>query len=162
VAFGAFTGLSVPYALAQWWGRSAPAFGVAVASAGLVGVACSVLVYAATRRASWRASRVTSLFAMTSAVGGIATVLWASSVAGTPLPHHPGLLLALAGLVAIESAVARHGRPGLVPIGLAMILAFGDVSGIALTFGLTLLLLAVLRHEFKLREAFFTDAGPPR
>jgi formate dehydrogenase iron-sulfur subunit len=56
------------------------ALGVSVAATGVIGVACSVLIYTRTRRASWTVPAVAAKFALTAAVCGAATVLWMSSV----------------------------------------------------------------------------------
>src|SRR5204862_3024824 len=53
VAFGAFTGLAVPYALALMLQiEHVELLGVAVAVSGVVGLACSVMIYATTHRRS--------------------------------------------------------------------------------------------------------------
>jgi formate dehydrogenase iron-sulfur subunit len=86
VAFGAFTGLALPYAfvialMPEALGSGATrALGVSVAATGVVGVSCSVLIYTRTRRASWTVPAVATKFALTAAACGVATVLWMSSV----------------------------------------------------------------------------------
>src|SRR5207248_3383909 len=88
VAFGAFTGLAVPYALARWLpagSRAVAVLGGVVAASGLAGVFCSVMVYATTHRSSWRAGVVGWKFGLTTAVCGLATVAWASEVSSRPL-----------------------------------------------------------------------------
>lgn len=86
LAFGVFTALAVPYAFVL---GAAPAMlgstatqwlGGAVAVAGVVGVACSVLIYARTRRASWSLPSVAAKFTLTAAICGLAAVLWMMSV----------------------------------------------------------------------------------
>ena len=86
VAFGAFTGLALPYAFVI---AVAPdvldpvvtrALGLAVAATGVLGVACSVLIYTRTRRASWTTRSVAAKFALTAVICGGATVLWMSSI----------------------------------------------------------------------------------
>jgi Fe-S-cluster-containing dehydrogenase component/DMSO reductase anchor subunit len=87
VAFGAFTGLAVPYAallvLADGGvpGGALRGLGVAVAATGAVGVACSVLIYTRTRRESWSVPSVAAKFTLTAAIGGVAGVLWLAAVA---------------------------------------------------------------------------------
>ena len=128
VAFGTFTGLAVPYALvlatlpvdstaARW-------LGVAVAGVGVAGVACSVLIYTRTRRASWTVPSVATKFALTAAACGVATVLWMSTVSAlvgtgeSQLDLAGGtdrsLFLAVAALMAVkltgEAAGFRHLR----------------------------------------------------
>ncbi len=89
VAFGAFTGLAIPYAfvilaMPEALGSSATrALGLSVAATGVVGVACSVLIYTRTRRASWTVPAVAAKFGITAAACGVATVLWMSSVGGS-------------------------------------------------------------------------------
>jgi Fe-S-cluster-containing dehydrogenase component/DMSO reductase anchor subunit len=143
VAFGAFTGLAGPYALALWLGRPMPVLGAAVAVSGVVGVGCSVMIYAVTRRPAWRAPVVAWQFARTSAVCGLATVLWASAVAGTPLAHQRPVLVVLAVLMIPKVAA-------LAVIAGAFVLPA--------VVGLTLVLGAIVWSELSNRLAFFTSA----
>src|SRR5206468_5632638 len=89
VAFGLFTSLAAPYALVVWLEPTADhatlprLLGGAVALTGIVGVACSVLIYSTTHRSSWRPGVVATRFASTAAVCGLATVIWASELAAT-------------------------------------------------------------------------------
>jgi Fe-S-cluster-containing dehydrogenase component/DMSO reductase anchor subunit len=124
VAFGAFTGLAVPYALLVGLGPFAdarfagPALGAVVALSGILGVACSVCIYTTTHRSSWRPAPVTAKFGLTAAAAGIATVVWATNVSsavrgGDGLGGvERTLLLALAAVVAVklagEATVLRH------------------------------------------------------
>jgi formate dehydrogenase iron-sulfur subunit len=71
-----------------------------VAAAGLAGVACSVRVYVVTRRSAWRASISTPFFLLTSAVGGLATVWWATLASAV-----------VSGSTATDDAFAALGRP---------------------------------------------------
>ena len=86
VAFGLFTGLAVPYAAvlaiepAAIGPSATRAAGVAVAVTGTLGVVCSVLIYSRTRRASWSFASVATKFVLTAAAGGVAAVLWMSTV----------------------------------------------------------------------------------
>jgi len=127
VAFGAFTGLAVPYALVLWLTRSADRqalpqlLGAAVALFGIAGVLCSVLIYTTTHRSSWRPVAVASKFGFSAAVCGLATVIWASNVSaivggisgleGPALVEHR-LLVILAVLMMVkligEASVFRH------------------------------------------------------
>ena len=75
VTFGAFTGLAVPYAVLRW-----PVLGIAAALCGVVGVACSVMIYVVTGRAKWRARRVAVSFLRTTVAGGLATVWWTETL----------------------------------------------------------------------------------
>ena len=69
VAFGAFAALAVPYAVLG--GRTLE---VAVGVAGVAGVACSVLLYARTRRRWWSTPRTAFRFGATTALCGAAAV----------------------------------------------------------------------------------------
>jgi Fe-S-cluster-containing dehydrogenase component/DMSO reductase anchor subunit len=190
VAFGAFTGLAVPYALVLWLGpgssRALPTvLGAAVAASGLAGVACSVLIYTTTHRASWRPATVTSKFGLTAAVGGLATVMWASTVSavarGGPQVavgrSLPVLLAALMVLkLAAEAAWMRLPHPQLRPTTMGR-LATGLAGGVVLPLLLagiggqptwlgvvvaTLALVGVVAGELLERSLFFTTASPPR
>jgi Fe-S-cluster-containing dehydrogenase component len=76
VAFGAFTGLAVP--AARWPGLYLP-----TAAAGLVGVWCSVMIYAVTGR--WRPARIVASFTRTTAVGALAALFWPIALVAVPL-----------------------------------------------------------------------------
>ncbi len=93
LAFGAFAGLAVLFAL-----TGDPRLGAGVVAAGIAGVACSVMVYAATERECWRASVTGAKFALTAAVLGLATALVLHPAAAT------SLCLALAAATAIKLA----------------------------------------------------------
>jgi Fe-S-cluster-containing dehydrogenase component/DMSO reductase anchor subunit len=86
VAFGLFTGLAVPYAAvlaiepAAIGPGATRGAGVAVAICGTLGVICSVLIYSRTRRASWSFPSVATKFVLTAAAGGVAALLWMSTV----------------------------------------------------------------------------------
>ncbi len=88
VAFGAFTGVAVPYAVLvaaapSGLGDAIRALGVVVALLGVLGVACSVLIYTTTHRSSWRPLPVASKFTVTAAVCGVAAVVWATNLSET-------------------------------------------------------------------------------
>jgi formate dehydrogenase iron-sulfur subunit len=88
--------------------------GWVAAAAGLAAIACSVLVYAVTRRPWWRASLGAVRFACTAAVGALAGS--AAIVAITGEPSNPGAeravlavaLVALAGTVVGSERLARR------------------------------------------------------
>ena len=182
VAFGAFTGLAVPYALALVLKiEHVDVLGIMVAASGLVGLACSVMIYATTHRRSWRATTVAWKFGLTSAVCGLATVLWASAVSSRPIGRSALVSLALLVIVklAAEAAVA-HGAPvalrrttmGRVAAGLAGGVVFplllagttfadGRTSWLGAA-GFTLALLLLVAGELLERSLFFTTASPPR
>ena len=94
---------------------------------------------------------------MTAAAAGVATVLWASAVAGTPLAHEQALLLTVAGLITVEMLVTKPCGAGLTAVGLAILLAFSGEHWI----GMTVLLAAVVWNELSMRAAFFTDRASP-
>ncbi|HEV7887861.1 MAG TPA: DmsC/YnfH family molybdoenzyme membrane anchor subunit, partial [Acidimicrobiales bacterium] len=152
VAFGVFTALAGPYAAALWLGRPMPLLGGAVAASGVAGVGCSVMIYASTGRASWRASAVAWKFARTSVVCGLATVLWASAVAGAPLVQERPALIAIALLCLLP----RPRPAGLV--GLAVLAALAFALALPGVVGLTLVLAAVVWSELSERSSFFTTA----
>ncbi|MGZ4760596.1 MAG: DmsC/YnfH family molybdoenzyme membrane anchor subunit [Acidimicrobiales bacterium] len=84
VAFGLFASLAAADALATWTDASPPwrrGLAVAVAVTGVVGVSCSALIYAATRRRWWRLARSGPLFALTAAIGGGALLLVVATAA---------------------------------------------------------------------------------
>lgn len=107
-AFGGFTGLAVLYAAAVasrlrlppgWTG----ALGWLGAASGAAGVACSVMIYAATRRASWRVATVATKFGLTAVVCGSAALAWAAVVTTGPASARP-LLVLTAGAAALKLA----------------------------------------------------------
>lgn len=117
VAFGAFTGLAVPYAIALWLGWPSrdsvliESLGGAVALLGLAGVACSVLIYTTTHRWSWRPLNVSAKFVGTATILGLGTVLWATLLSAFARPSTNvasslttvrGLLFAMGGAGALK------------------------------------------------------------
>jgi formate dehydrogenase iron-sulfur subunit len=190
VAFGAFTGLAVPYAVVLWLGpsgsRTLPTvLGAAVAASGLAGVACSVLIYTTTHRASWRPATVTSKFGLTAAVCGLATVMWASFLSAgvgerPPVAVGRSLPLLLATLMVLKLAaeaawmclphpqlrattVRRFaiGLTGGVALPLMVVGIGGQPTWLAVAVA-TLALAGVVVGEFLERSLFFTTASPPR
>jgi formate dehydrogenase iron-sulfur subunit len=196
VAFGGFTAMASPYALLLWLGRpvegrTAPtALGGVAAVWGLAGVACSVMVYATTRRSSWRAPIVAAKFALTTAVCGLATVVWASVVSAmiagntganrARISSSRFLLLVLAVLLVVklagEVAGMRTSPPELGRTMAARLAAglVGALLVLLLLVGIgswptwpgvvvaTLMLGGVLVGELVERSMFFTAASPPR
>jgi formate dehydrogenase iron-sulfur subunit len=92
LAFGAFAGSAVLYTLLCWYasvdqriglpgvdavlrGKLVAGLGWAVASTGLGGILCSVMLYAVTRRRWWSAGRTIVRFGLTALVLGLATTL---------------------------------------------------------------------------------------
>jgi formate dehydrogenase iron-sulfur subunit len=84
VAFGLFAAAAVAYAAASFSGSGIErglheALRWTVATLGVVGIACSVAIYDATRRAWWTASITGFKFFLTAAVLGLATTIVTSS-----------------------------------------------------------------------------------
>jgi len=119
VAFGLFAMLAIAYAgasslslgslgaIGAGLGSVRDVLGWTVAALGLVGVACSVLIYHATRKAWWTASITGFKFFMTAALLGLAAAevtLAAAGVAGVALP--PGAP-AMYRLLVIAAAVIK-------------------------------------------------------
>ena len=88
LAFGIFAKLAVLYALGCWFASEAADWksqiaqqllllGWPVCIAGLVGVLCSAMIYAFTRKELWSSGQTATRFLLTSAVLGVATV-WVS------------------------------------------------------------------------------------
>lgn len=95
VAFGGFAGVAILYAAGNWLGPDAIVstpywqswLGWAVATSGLLGVFCSVMIYAFTQRTYWHFQITATKFFLTTAVLGIAAVwltLLAQSALGNP------------------------------------------------------------------------------
>ncbi len=82
VAFGVFAGAAVLYAAGNWFGletlgvNASLRTGIAwtVAASGIIGVLCSVMVYAFTQKAFWTFPLTATRFFLTTAVLGIAAV----------------------------------------------------------------------------------------
>lgn len=115
-AFGVFAGLASAYAALvaasggwlsrvigeppAWMAESTPTLGVVVSGLGLLGVFCSVMLYAVTGRRWWAVPRTTFRFFGTAAVLGTATSLVATTASV--------LFLSGGGLGADSVAVVRH------------------------------------------------------
>ncbi|HET6148126.1 MAG TPA: DmsC/YnfH family molybdoenzyme membrane anchor subunit [Polyangia bacterium] len=127
VALGAFAFAGLAYAgcvalgLVAW----APRAAAVAAGAGIAGVVCSVMVYAATKREHWRGSLTGLKFGLTTLVLGLATVLMVTTVAAlvaggagaapfssTPLFRQLGAALGISTLVKLgfELSILRHVR----------------------------------------------------
>ncbi|HET6810225.1 MAG TPA: DmsC/YnfH family molybdoenzyme membrane anchor subunit [Acidimicrobiales bacterium] len=119
VAFGGFTGLAVLYAAVVASRLRLPAgwtetLGWLAASSGATAVACSVMIYATTRRASWRVGTVASRFGLSGVVCGSAALAWAAVVTTGPGSARPLLVLVAAAAalkLAGEATVFLPGRP---------------------------------------------------
>ena len=194
VAFGAFTGLAVPYAaalLVGWPDNDAllRAMGAGVTAFGLCGLACSVLIYTTTHRASWRPLNVTAKFVGTAAILGSMTVAWATVITAFARPSVTAIdpadtrrLLAVVAVigvlkVTIELVAARRlhrqlrrfasVRFACGGIGVAMATALTASPAITSPnwFGaaaMTLTLVALGAGELAERMLFFTAASRPR
>lgn len=116
LAFGAFAAAASVYAatpllslagihISPAWSR---ALGAAVAVSGLLGVACSVMIYASTRRAFWNPAYTSLKFLLTSLVLGTPMALlirfvgWAFSSAGALDPICSQLCLGLIAAAAVK------------------------------------------------------------
>jgi Fe-S-cluster-containing dehydrogenase component/DMSO reductase anchor subunit len=75
VAFGLFAAAAIAYAAATVIGLDSAALGWIVAALGVIALACSVLIYHATRRAWWTASITGFKFFATAALLGVATTI---------------------------------------------------------------------------------------
>ena len=109
--FGAFAGLAVAYAVAVWANpllarfglpQLSPAWegsllrwlGAAVSLTGLVGVACSVMLYAVTRRAFWKLSQSGPRFFATTLMLGLSLTLLVFTTAACTGESVPGYVVA--------------------------------------------------------------------
>ncbi|HUF33757.1 MAG TPA: DmsC/YnfH family molybdoenzyme membrane anchor subunit [Acidimicrobiales bacterium] len=119
VAFVAFAGAAAAHAGATVGGVPlASATGAAVAGAvvvmGVTGVACSVMIYAATGRRWWRVGATGPRFALTTVSCGAATVLASSLAAGAdgaPALVAPLTTTVVASVIAkllLDASVVRH------------------------------------------------------
>ncbi|HYQ02835.1 MAG TPA: DmsC/YnfH family molybdoenzyme membrane anchor subunit [Polyangiaceae bacterium] len=102
LAFGAFAGSAMFYTLLCWYtsvdrqiglpgvdaalrGQLVDGLGWAVASSGLLGILCSVMLYAVTGRRWWSAGRTVVRFGLTALVLGLATALVTSCAVAVAL-----------------------------------------------------------------------------
>jgi formate dehydrogenase iron-sulfur subunit len=116
LAFSAFAGLSAAFAASYFVpfpiGRLRSVLSLGAALAGAGGVFCSVMVYAATRRAHWRGSVTGFKFALTAVVLGASAVAMVSgffTAAATPLLSI--ILMSAAALKLLaEASTFRHLR----------------------------------------------------
>jgi formate dehydrogenase iron-sulfur subunit len=158
IAFSLFAGLAGAFAASYFVPRGVslplplttlrPLLGTAGAVGGVLGVFCSVMVYAATKRAHWRGSLTGLKFGLTSVVLGAATVLaisigWSATRASAGLPPTfvasgayralTWTLMLAAGLkLAAEAAVFRHLRDRHHSVGKRLgLLMKGDLGRVA-------------------------------
>ncbi len=150
---GLFTALASAAVVTGW---RVPA--IAAAVAGVAGVACSAMLYVATRRPSWGASLTGVRFLLGSVVGGAAVAL-------TTGGGHAAAMVLVAGLaakLAWESSVVL--RPFPLPaigraryaLGAAAMVVALSAPGAALAL---VALVAVLAGEMIERTRFFVDAS---
>jgi Fe-S-cluster-containing dehydrogenase component/DMSO reductase anchor subunit len=134
----AFAGLAYAGCLAlgrvEWAARLA----AVAAGAGVAGVVCSVMVYAATRRDHWRGSLTGLKFGMTTLLLGLATVMMVSTVSTV-----------VAGLAHPDGALPFWTTPAFRELGLALALA----SAIKLGFELSILRHIHDRHHSVLKRS---------
>ncbi len=131
VAFGAFAGLATLYAVALLLDvprEVALVLGGLVASSGVGGVLCSVMVYVVTGRTWWRGATVAPKFLLTGVICGLSAVLFTTSASSHLLTDAIAtsvtvsivrpLAMALMGSVAVklawEASLFRHLRAGTV------------------------------------------------
>jgi Fe-S-cluster-containing dehydrogenase component/DMSO reductase anchor subunit len=169
VAFGGFAAAASLDAL-----RPSPALGAIAAALGIAGVLSSVMVYAATQRASWSPGIAGAKFALTTAILGAAT---AQVIAGDERLARvviAGLALKLALELALLTrsrdrhlgALQRSARLQLGP--LRRVLAVRWVAGVAainaaaLRGPAALVLVLALAGELCERHLFFVAVGSPR
>ena len=110
VAFTAFAAAAPIYAL-----TGSLAVGLGALVAGMSGVACSVMLYAVTRRTWWRPLRSTTTFVLSGAItGGTATCAWLAATGATGIVRMIGLLVAAAAVIKLvaDLSVLRHRRAG--------------------------------------------------
>lgn len=129
VVFGAFAGAAILYAAGSWFGLESLGFGPllhaavgwSVAAFGLVGVFCSVMIYAFTQRAFWSFPLTATRFALTTVLLGIAAT-WVTLLALAVINNGPvtqllirrgdlvcqGLMIVAVTKLAFEALVFRH------------------------------------------------------
>jgi DMSO reductase anchor subunit len=110
-AFGAFAAAALLGTAAPWLPFDVPkqvltALAGAAAVTGLVGVACSVMVYHAVRRPFWHASQGGPKFLGTAAVLGLAAALASGSAAVGVLV--PALIASALAKLAFETSILTH------------------------------------------------------
>lgn len=116
VAFGAFAGLAAAYAAGVLVDLPTPlvrSVGAATAVAGVAGVACSVMIYAVTRRHWWRVTHSGPKFALTTTMSGASAVTATALVATATDP------------ATFESALVDLARP------LALVLVLATLAKLA-------------------------------
>ena len=130
VGFSIFAALAAAYAgsfLLPPIAHLAATLDLVVSIVGAAAVGCSVMVYAATRRASWRAPATGFKFFATAALLGCATVM----LGGTSVPVARALCVIAALKLGYEASVFRHlRRRQHTALKRAAILMKGDLAGV--------------------------------
>ncbi len=88
IVFGGYVPLAMTHAAAFWFAPLVPfqkVLALAAATTGLLGVACSAMIYVDTQREFWRASQTFGKFFGTTLLLGVATVLAATNFVSWPL-----------------------------------------------------------------------------
>jgi DMSO reductase anchor subunit len=115
LAFGGFAGLGVVYAAWSLWrlpgAAVLDALGWAVVALGGLGVACSVMVYHATRRAWWSAAITGAKFFATTALLGLTGMLVTVAIAGVELPRGARTALVVLAIAAAAVKAASEVAP---------------------------------------------------
>ena len=127
--FGAFAGAAVVYAIGSWFGFESfglgpylhDVVGWSVGAFGLLGVFCSVMIYAFTQRAFWSFPLTATRFALTTALLGIAAT-WVTLLALAVINNGPvtrllvrrgdliceALMIVTVAKLGFEALVFRH------------------------------------------------------
>jgi formate dehydrogenase iron-sulfur subunit len=171
VAFGGFAAAAVPYAV-----LGAEPLGYVVAAVGLVGVGCSVQLYAVTKRRWWRTSATATRFGLSMAVSGLALELLVTGDSALAV----GLMATTVVKLGWELSILRHrGDDDLAKtaqllsgelrdellLRVALGLAGGVLVPALVLAGLpvaALGLLLVVGAELVERHLFFTAVAAPR
>jgi formate dehydrogenase iron-sulfur subunit len=148
VAFGAFAGAAVFYAAGSWFGPDVivgsvvwqQCLGWTVGASGIVGVFCSIMIYAFTQRAFWCFSHTCVRFGLTSALLGLATI-WLTMLA-----------LSVVGDATVEAIIQKRGSL----ICQAMIV----VAVLKLGFELSLFRYLADRQNHSMRRSAVLMSGP--
>ena len=123
VTLSIFTALSALSALLLLAGADVPtALQLAAHAAGVGGVACSVAIYAATRRQWWSAGRLAMRFGFTTAMCGL-------GVAAVTRGPTPALLLVVVAVVRllVASPALLHRRRAMTELGRTAVLLTGEL-----------------------------------
>lgn len=129
VVYGAFAGAAILYAIGSWFGFESvglgplmhEAIGWSVGAFGLIGVFCSVMIYAFTQRAFWSFPLTATRFVLTTALLGIAAT-WVTLLALAVINNGPvtrllvrrgdlvceALMIVAVTKLAFEALIFRH------------------------------------------------------